>query len=82
MVTRVQKWGNSQGLRVSKHLLEDANLSVGDEVDVVVRDGVLIVTPVGRVRGKHKLCDLVARMPQDYQPEEVDWGKAVGKEAR
>jgi len=28
MVTRIQKWGNSQGLRLAKRVLEDARLAV------------------------------------------------------
>ncbi len=34
MVTRIQKWGNSQELRLSKQLLRDADIDVGDEVEV------------------------------------------------
>jgi len=34
MVTRVQKWGNSQGLRLSKQVLSELDISVGDEVRV------------------------------------------------
>ena len=34
MVTKIQKWGNSQGLRLAKQVLEDAHISVGDDVDV------------------------------------------------
>ena len=30
MITTIQKWGNSQGLRLSKTLLADAALDVGD----------------------------------------------------
>ncbi len=33
MLAKIQKWGNSQGLRLTKNLLEDAQLDVGDEVD-------------------------------------------------
>lgn len=44
MVTKVQKWGNSQGLRLSRQLLDDARISVGDEVDVAVHDGVMHVS--------------------------------------
>jgi len=80
MVTRVQQWGNSQGLRIGKRLLEDAGIAVGDEVDVVVRDGTIVLTPVARVRGKYDLRELVARIPRDYRPEETDWGAPVGKE--
>ena len=31
-------------------------------------------------RGKHSLKDLVSRIPDDYEPEEVDLGKPVGRE--
>ena len=81
MVTKVQKWGNSQGLRISRQVLEGAHVSVGDEVDVAVRDGAIVVTPVRRVRGKYSLRRLVSRIPKGYKAEEVDWGKPVGKEA-
>ena len=80
MVTKVQSWGNSQGLRLSKQILEDASVSVGDEVDVAVRDGMIVVTPVKRLRGKVSLRKLIARIPKDYKPEETDWGAPVGQE--
>jgi antitoxin MazE len=80
MVTKVQKWGNSQGLRLSKQLLDEAHIAVGDDVDVKTSDGVIIIAPVRRVRGKHNLEDLVARIPRDYKAKEVDWGKSVGGE--
>ena len=80
MNTKVQKWGNSQGVRLSKELLSQADIKVGDAVDVAVRDGVLVVTPVHRVRGGHDLNELVNRIPQDYKSEELDWGKPVGRE--
>ena len=81
MVTKVQKWGNSQGLRISREVLDGAHVSVGDEVDVAVRDGAIVVTPVRRVRGKYSLRQLVSRIPKDYKVEEADWGAPVGKEA-
>ena len=80
MITKVQKWGNSQGIRLSKELLSDVEINVGDAVDVAVRDGALVVTPVRRVRGGHDLRALVRRIPKDYKPEELDWGYPVGRE--
>jgi antitoxin MazE len=80
MITKVQKWGNSQGLRLSKSLLSTAAIAVGDEVDVVVQDGALIVTPVRRVRGGHDLRDLVRRIPKGGDAEDLDWGPPVGRE--
>ena len=80
MVTKIQKWGNSQGLRISRRLLESASLSVGDEVDVDVRDGAIVVAPVRQVRGKLKLDDLVRQIPKDYKPTGEEWDGPVGKE--
>jgi len=80
MITKVQKWGNSQGIRLSKELLSDVEINVGDAVDVAVRDGALVVTPLRRVRGGHDLRALVRRIPKDYKPEELDWGYPVGRE--
>lgn len=80
MTTKVQKWGNSQGLRLPRHILEDANISIGDDVDVSVKGGEIIISPVKRIHGKYKLQDILSRIPKDYVPEEIDWGKPVGKE--
>jgi antitoxin MazE len=80
MITKVQKWGNSQGLRLSKDLLADVDITVGDAVDVAVRDGALVVTPARRVRGALSLEELVSRIPKGYKPEELDWGAPVGRE--
>lgn len=80
MVTKVQKWGNSQGLRLSKQMLDEAQIAVGDEVDVAVHDGVIVVAPVKRPRGKLSLQYLVRQIPKDYKAEELDWGGPAGKE--
>ena len=80
MITRVQKWGNSQGLRLSKELLSDADIGIGDPVDVTVHDGALVVTPVRRVRGAIDLEQLVASIPRGYMPGELDWGHPAGQE--
>ena len=80
MLAKIQKWGNSQGLRLNKNLLIDAKLDVGDEVDIRVKDGMMIITPAKRVRGRYDLKDLVKRIPENYETGEVGWGEAVGRE--
>lgn len=81
MVTKIQKWGNSQGLRLAKQVLEEASIAVGDDVDVAAKDGMIVITPSRRIRGKVSLKELVLRIPKNNKPEEIDWGKPVGKEA-
>jgi len=81
VITKVQKWGNSQGLRLTKQVLEDAGILIGDEVDVTARDGAIVIAAVRPVRGKRSLRELVSRIPQNYKNSEMEWGKPVGREA-
>ena len=80
MITKVQSWGNSQGLRLNRQVLDEAHIAVGDEVDLSVREGVIMIAPAKRVRGGHDLKRLVARIPKNYRPDMVGWGKPVGRE--
>jgi len=80
VITKVQKWGNSQGVRLSKQLLSEAHIDVGDAVDIEVRDGAIVLTPTRRVRGGHDLRALVRGIREDYEPEELDWGPPAGRE--
>ncbi|HKZ75809.1 MAG TPA: AbrB/MazE/SpoVT family DNA-binding domain-containing protein [Actinomycetota bacterium] len=80
MVTRLQKWGNSQGVRFPKTVLDEARLKVGDDVSLLVRGGKIIVEPARKVRRRFRLKALVSRMPHDHRPEELDWGGPVGRE--
>jgi antitoxin MazE len=80
MVTKIQKWGNSQGLRLARQVLEDAHISVGDDVDVTTKDGRIVIAPMRRVRGKRSLEELVSRIPKGYKSEEMDWGEPTGRE--
>ena len=81
MLVRVQKWGNSQGIRLSKEVLAEANILVGDELEIISTKDQLVIKPVRKIRGKYQLQDLVSQIPQDYKPQEEDWGSAVGLEA-
>ena len=82
MVTKVQKWGNSQGLRLAKQVLEETHISIGDPVDVSARDGVIVIAPIRKsVRAGLSLQELVSRIPKNYRPEEVEWREPVGREA-
>ncbi len=80
MLTRVQKWGNSQGVRFPTKVLKEAKIAVGDEVDVLVEQGRIVVEPSHRIRGKYRLEDLVDQIPEDYEAHEEDWGKPAGRE--
>ena len=79
-MTTIQKWGNSQGLRLAKAILQEAQLNVGDEVDISVKNGRIIIEPTTKVRGRYDLQELLSKMPKEYRVEELDWGEPIGKE--
>ena len=81
MLTKVKKWGNSQGLRFPKTLLEEAQIKLGDQVSVTAQDGKIIIETVKKLRNVYDLEELVSKIPEDYRAEEVDWGRPAGKEA-
>lgn len=81
MVSKVQKWGNSQGLRLSKQLLDQADLNVGDEVEIIVGERQILVKKAAPTKPKYDIRELVARIPKGYRAEEISFGPAVGKEA-
>ncbi len=78
MYTTIQKWGNSQAVRIPKSILEMTGLNENDRVEIKVQDGNLVIIPVK----KHKtLEERIAEYKGDYQCREWDTGKPTGKEA-
>lgn len=78
MQTRVQKWGNSLGLRIPRSVAQEAGVKAGSEVDVSVQDGDLVVRPARR--RTYQLKDLLRRVTTKNVHAEVDAGGPVGRE--
>ena len=79
MQTKIQKWGNSLGLRIPKSFAAEAQVKEGAAVELSVQDGGLLVRPL-RVR-KYALSVLLRKMRQGNLHREVSTGRAVGREA-
>ena len=78
MTTSIQKWGNSQGVRIPKMLLDAVKWSENEEVTITVYDGKLIIEK--DKKEKESIMELFENYEEEYTPEEVDWGKPEGKE--
>ncbi|WP_051534324.1 AbrB/MazE/SpoVT family DNA-binding domain-containing protein [Desulfitibacter alkalitolerans] len=77
MYTTIQKWGNSQAVRLPKAILEMAQLNENDRVELKVQEGNLIIIPVK----KHKtLQERIAEYKGDYKCGEWDTGEPTGNE--
>ena len=79
MQTRIQKWGNSLGLRIPRSLALEARVEEGATVDLSVENGRLLVRPV-RVR-TYSLRRLLRKVTRRNLHREVPTGEPVGREA-
>ena len=79
MVTRIQKWGNSLGLRIPKSFAEQAGVAEGSAVDLSVEKDRIVIRPVRAER--YRLQDLLDGVTDENRHEEISTGDAVGREA-
>jgi antitoxin MazE len=77
MKTRISKWGNSLAIRIPKHLGSEAELEEGTEIELSVRNGSIIITPVS---ANYSLDDLVLGITAENRHTETDWGLPRGAE--
>ena len=45
MSAKIQKWGNSLGVRIPKNIIETIELEENSEVEIEVKDGAIIIFP-------------------------------------
>lgn len=73
MILTISKWGNSQGVRFPKELLDKIHLVIGMHVKAEYVDGKIIIEPV-TVPKKYTIKQLVDKIPATHQQTEYDWG--------
>lgn len=76
--TRVQKWGNSLGVRIPRGLAEEVGLGAGSQVNLSAKDGELVVKP--SVPARLSLDDLLADVSEENLHSSIDTGTVVGAE--
>ena len=78
MLTRVQKWGNSLGLRIPRAFAADARVEPGSLVDISLERGGLMLRPARRK--KYVLAGLLKGITKRNLHGEVTSGDPVGRE--
>lgn len=77
---KIVRWGNGQGIRLGRSVIDDAGLQIGDELDVRVECGSVVLTPI---RSRVITVPDFERMFEGYAGEPVredGFASAVGKE--
>lgn len=79
MAYRVQKWGNSNGVRIPKVYLEALRIKSGDPINIVRDENKIIITKAEREKAslKQRIKKYVG---SDVDDEEFTWDEAKGKE--
>ncbi len=80
MTAKISKWGNSQGLRVPKDIMEKLHLHIGDDVELKIEDDKVIIEPIKKEKRKYNLDELIAKMPKNYVAKE-EFETSMGNEA-
>jgi antitoxin MazE len=81
MTTTIQKWGNSNAVRLPKTIMDALFLKENDPIEIIANDDHIILKKTTRKRrAKKSLEERFANYTGDYQCEEYDWGKPVGNE--
>lgn len=79
MKARVQKWGNSLGIRIPKVLAQEVALETDSEVDLSTQDGTIVISPV--MQKTVSLRRLLSKVTDENIHGEISTGKVEGKEA-
>jgi antitoxin MazE len=79
MTAKISKWGNSQGLRIPKDIIESLHLHVGDDVRITIVDGKVILEPIKKDILNYNLNELISKIPSDYKSSE-EFDTTLGKE--
>lgn len=78
MLAQVKAWGNSQGIRISKDILQKANVAVDDVLEIKVVDGIItLVKPFRHKTLEERAAEFDGKLNLDG---EFDWGEPVGRE--
>ncbi len=81
MTIQIVRWGNSQGVRLPKALLDSAGLAAGDMAELRLEDGRIIIERMPQQRMHRTLEERVQSYGKKLGPyTEYDWGEPVGKE--
>ena len=78
MEARIQKWGNSAGIRIPSSILKSLNLKTNDLLDIVQEDDKIIIT----IPKKRKIL-LVERFKNfsgKNLAKDFSWDESVGRE--
>jgi len=78
MYVTIQKWGNSQGIRIPKKILDIANIKENEKVSIQELNGEIIIKKISK--DYSSLDELFEGYEGSFKCDEYDFGEDVGRE--
>ena len=78
MESQIVKWGNSQGIRLSKSLMLEAGLQLDEKILIYADNGRIIIQKAFTHKTLEERAKEYGGTLGPY--EEADWGEPVGRE--
>lgn len=78
MAYRIQKWGNSNGVRIPKVYLEALNIKAGDAIEIVREDNKIIITKA--LKPKETLKLRIKKYEGSMEKDDFSWDEERGRE--
>ncbi len=77
MKATIQKWGNSLAIRIPKNITKDTRLSEGSNIDIMVENGNIVLSPR---RKEYSLKELLKNITIKNIHSEIPTGDQTGGE--
>lgn len=78
MKAKIQKWGNSLGIRIPRSLAQETSVESDSVVDISSRNGKIIISPYKQK--SFSLRQLLSKVTEKNLHDEIAIGDPAGKE--
>ena len=79
MTSKIQKWGNSHGIRIPKAILETVKWKEDECVEIFIENNKIVIEKL-EDKNRKNIKQLFENYKGEYEPIDIDWGKTEGNE--
>lgn len=77
MAVKVQKWGNSLGVRIPKSIIQKVNLQENSEVEIESKNGTIVISPVQKPYSLDELLNQITEENLHDEDAAIPEGREV-----
>ena len=79
METKISPWGNGQAIRISKEVMELANLELHDRLSIAIQNDGILLKKISKTKAE-MFDECFSDFTGEWKTEEISTGAAIGKE--